>query len=36
MPIKEDFENVLNELQEKRDEIKLKTHLASMEARQEI
>lgn len=36
MPIKEDFENVLNELQEKRDEIKLKMHLASMEARQEF
>jgi hypothetical protein len=36
MSIKEDFENLLNELQTERDEINLKMHLASMEARQEF
>lgn len=36
MSIKEDFENLLDELQEQRDEINLKMHLASMEARQEF
>lgn len=36
MPIKKEFENLLNELQEQRDELKLKMHLASMEARQEF
>jgi HJR/Mrr/RecB family endonuclease len=36
MSIKEDFENLLNELQAEHDEIKLKMHLASMEARQEF
>ncbi|MDO9269265.1 MAG: hypothetical protein Q7T96_09155 [Methylobacter sp.] len=36
MSIKEDFENVLKKLQTERDEINLKLHLASMEARQEF
>ncbi|HEY8038097.1 MAG TPA: hypothetical protein VIF37_21190 [Methylobacter sp.] len=36
MSIKEDFEKLLNELQVERDEINLKMHLASMEARQEF
>ncbi|MDO9046257.1 MAG: hypothetical protein Q7U66_00805 [Methylobacter sp.] len=36
MSIKEDFENVLKKLQAERDEINLKLHLASMEARQEF
>ncbi len=36
MSIKEDFENLLGKLQTERDEINLKMHLASMEARQEF
>lgn len=36
MSIKEDFENLLEKLQTERDEINLKLHLASMEARQEF
>jgi hypothetical protein len=36
MSIKEDFENLLDRLQVERDEINLKMHLASMEARQEF
>lgn len=36
MSMKEDFESVLKKLQTERDEIKLKLHLASMEARQEF
>ncbi len=36
MSIKEDFENLLKTLQTERDEINLKLHLASMEARQEF
>ncbi|MDP1665204.1 MAG: hypothetical protein Q8L79_08745 [Methylobacter sp.] len=36
MSIKEDFESVLKKLQTERDEINLKLHLASMEARQEF
>lgn len=36
MSIKADFENLLNKLQVERDEINLKMHLASMEARQEF
>lgn len=36
MSIQEDFENVLNKLQVERDEINLKIHLASMEAKQEF
>lgn len=35
MSIKEDFENLLGKLQVERDEINLKLHLASMEAKQE-
>ncbi len=36
MSIKEDFENLLDKLQVERDEINLKLHLASMEAKQEF
>jgi hypothetical protein len=36
MAIKEDFENLLDKLQVERDEINLKLHLASMEAKQEF
>ena len=36
MAIKEDFENLLGKLQVERDEINLKLHLASMEAKQEF
>lgn len=36
MSVKEDFEDLLNKLQTQRDEINLKLHLASMEARQEF
>ena len=36
MAIKEDFENLLDKLQIERDEINLKMHLASMEAKQEF
>jgi len=36
MSIKEDFEDLLNKLQIERDEINLKLHLASMEAKQEF
>lgn len=36
MSIKEDFEKLLEKLQVERDEINLKLHLASMEARQEF
>ncbi len=36
MAIKEDFENLLDKLQVERDEINLKMHLASMEAKQEF
>jgi len=36
MAIKEDFENLLEKLQVERDEINLKLHLASMEAKQEF
>ncbi|MDO9140743.1 MAG: hypothetical protein Q7U38_10495 [Methylobacter sp.] len=36
MAIKEDFENLLAKLQVERDEINLKLHLASMEAKQEF
>ena len=36
MSIKEDFEKLLNKLQTERDEINLKLHLASMDARQEF
>lgn len=36
MTIKEDFQNLLERLQVERDEINLKLHLASMEARQEF
>lgn len=36
MSIKEDFENLLDELQVQREEINLKMHLASMDARQEF
>ena len=36
MSIKEDFENLLDKLEVERDEINLKLHLASLEARQEI
>ncbi|MGZ5008205.1 MAG: hypothetical protein ACXWE9_09700 [Methylobacter sp.] len=36
MSIKEDFEKLLKKLQTERDEINLKLHLASMEARQEF
>lgn len=36
MSIKQDFENLLDKLQPARDEIKLKLHLASMEAREEF
>ena len=36
MSIKEDFENLLEKLQVERDEINLKLHLASMEAKQEF
>ncbi|MFI3156801.1 MAG: hypothetical protein QX199_11660 [Methylococcaceae bacterium] len=36
MSIKEDFENLLEKLQTERDEINLKLHLASMEAKQEF
>lgn len=36
MSVKEDFENLLDKLQVERDEINLKLHLASMEARQEF
>lgn len=36
MAIKEDFENLLDKLQIERDEINLKLHLASMEAKQEF
>lgn len=34
--MKKDFEKLLNKLQVERDEINLKMHLASMEARQEF
>ncbi len=36
MSIKKDFENLLEKLQVERDEINLKLHLASMEAKQEF
>lgn len=36
MSIKEDFESLLDKLQVERDEINLKMHLASMEAKQEF
>lgn len=36
MSIKQDFENLLDKLQSERDEIKLKLHLASMEAKEEF
>jgi hypothetical protein len=36
MSIKEDFEKLLEKLQTERDEVNLKLHLASMEARQEF
>jgi hypothetical protein len=36
MAVKEDFENLLDKLQVERDEINLKLHLASMEAKQEF
>ncbi len=36
MSIKEDFEKLLAKLQTERDEINLKLHLASMEAKQEF
>ncbi len=36
MSIKEDFEYLLEKLQTERDEINLKLHLASMEAKQEF
>lgn len=36
MSIKRDFENLLDKLQVERDEIKLKLHLASMEAKEEF
>jgi len=36
MSIKQDFENLLDKLQVERDEIKLKLHLASMEAKEEF
>ena len=36
MSIKHDFEKLLDKLQSERDEIKLKLHLASMEAKEEF
>lgn len=36
MAIKEDFENLLNKLNTEREEINLKLHLASLEARDEF
>jgi hypothetical protein len=36
MAIKEDFENLLDKLEVERDEINLKLHLASMDAKQEF
>lgn len=36
MSIKEDFDNLLEKLQIERDEINLKLHLASMDAKQEF
>jgi len=36
MSVKEDFENLLDKLQVERDELNLKMHLASMEAKQEF
>lgn len=36
MSVKEDFEDLLDKLQTERDEINLKLHLASMEAKQEF
>ncbi len=36
MSVKEDFENLLDKLQTERDEINLKLHLASMEAKEEF
>lgn len=36
MSIKEEFENLLDKLQIERDELNLKLHLASMEAKQEF
>jgi hypothetical protein len=36
MTIKHDFEKLLDKLQSERDEIKLKLHLASMEAKEEF
>lgn len=36
MSIKEDFISLLDKLQEERDEINLKLHLASMEVKQEL
>jgi hypothetical protein len=36
MSIKEDFDSLLNKLQNERDEITLKLHLATMEAKQEF
>ncbi|WAK00858.1 hypothetical protein [Methylobacter sp. YRD-M1] len=36
MALKEDFENLLESLKTERDEIKLKLHLGSMEAREEF
>ena len=36
MALKQDFENLLESLKTERDEIKLKMHLGSMEAREEF
>jgi len=36
MGLKEDFDNLIEKLKTERDGIKLKAHLASMDARQEI
>ncbi len=36
MSVKKDFENLLDKLQIERDEINLKLHLASMEAKEEF
>ena len=36
MALKEDFENLLESLKTERDEIKLRLHLGSMEAREEF
>jgi len=36
MPIKEEFENLLEKLKVERDEVNLKLHLASMEVKEEF